>query len=113
MLALGFFAHESADGTPFHNRIRRHYPPSGFGTWSVAETLLSGPTSIDARRIVAAWLASPGHRAVVLQPAWRDAGIGVYFRRDAPGHFGGVETLVVTADFGLRSGSQSTALARP
>ena len=103
MLSAGFFAHESPDGTPFHNRIRRHYPARGWETWSVGETLLSGAVTLDARAVVAAWLTSAPHRQIVLSRNWREAGIGVFYRSDAPGSFGGTETLAVTADFGHRS----------
>ena len=107
MLVLGFFAHESVDGTPFQHRIRRHYPSRGWESWSVGETLLAMNTwATDARSIVGAWLASPRHRDIILSAGWRDAGIGAFYRDDAPGSYGGMETLVVTADFGLRSGKQ-------
>ena len=102
MLTAGFFAHESPDGTPFHNRVRRHYPSSGWQMWSVGETLLSGGTTLDARSIVQAWMNSPSHREVILSPQWRKVGIGAYIHPVAPGTFGGAEALVVTADFGLR-----------
>lgn len=104
MVLNGFFAHTSLDGTPFHDRVRRHYTSRGWATWSVGETLLanSGPT--DAGTIVAAWLRSSPHREILLTSAWRDVGIGILYRTSAPGTFGGTETLVVTADFGLREG---------
>lgn len=102
MLASGFFAHESPDGTPFHARVRRHYPKHGWQRWSVGETIVAGRGSLDARAVVASWLASPAHREIVLSPGWREVGIGAFYRPDAPGSFGGTETLAVTADFGLR-----------
>jgi uncharacterized protein YkwD len=102
MLTAGFFAHESPDGTPFHNRIRKHYPSRGWQTWSVGETLLSSGGALDARAIVAAWLASPGHRDVILTARWRKVGIGAFVHPHAPGPFGGAQALAVTADFGLR-----------
>jgi uncharacterized protein YkwD len=102
MLSLGFFAHESPDGTPFHNRIRDHYPSRGWRMWSVGETLVAGAGTLDARAIVDAWLASPSHRKVILTPTWRKVGIGAFLHPAAPGSFGGAESLVVTADFGLR-----------
>ena len=60
--------------------------------------------AMDAQAIVAAWLDSPTHRTIVLSPTWRDAGIGVLLRPEAPPTFGGTEAIVVTADFGLREG---------
>jgi uncharacterized protein YkwD len=49
----------------------------------------------SARAIVAAWLASPEHRANLLRPSFRRAGLG-----DMVGRFQGHgEARVVTADF--------------
>ena len=103
MLEKGFFAHESADGTAFSERIRKHYPSRGWRTWSVGEALLASPGSdVEAAAIVDSWLESPPHRAIILSPSWRDAGIGALYASAAPKAFGGTATLVVTADFGLR-----------
>ncbi len=105
MLEVGFFGHESADGTAFSERIRRHYTNRGWRMWSVGEALLAsqGNTAVPGA-IVEAWLESPSHRAIILSPTWRDAGIGALYAPDAPREFGGAETIVVTADFGLREG---------
>lgn len=103
MLELGFFRHDSADGTSFVDRLRRSYSDRGWDTWSVAETLVAGPPAMDARDVVAAWIGSPSHRAIILAAGWRDAGIGAMFMPVAPGDFGGTATLLVTADFGVRA----------
>jgi uncharacterized protein YkwD len=105
MLQIGFFSHESADGTAFSERIRRHYTNRGWRTWSVGEALLaSGGTTVEPEAIVEAWLGSPPHRAIILSPTWRDAGIGALYTADAPNEFGGSATVAVTADFGVREG---------
>jgi uncharacterized protein YkwD len=52
-------------------------------------------SSAAARRIVASWMASPGHRANLLRPGWRRIGIGA-LRGTFQGHSG---AMVVTADF--------------
>lgn len=110
MLAHGFFSHDSADGTAFSERIRRYYTNRGFTKWSVGEALMSSQGRVvDASAIVAAWLESPPHRAIVLSPTWRDAGIGVLYASSAPATFGGSEAIVVTADFGLREGRSGTS----
>ncbi|GIU95323.1 MAG: hypothetical protein KatS3mg012_1780 [Gaiellaceae bacterium] len=102
MVVEGFFSHTRPDGTPFHERIRRFYTRRGWSSWSVGETLYAASGTQHARAIVASWLASPPHREIILAPGWRDAGIGVAYRSSAPGVFGGRETLVVTAAFGIR-----------
>jgi uncharacterized protein YkwD len=110
MLAHGFFSHDSADGTAFSERIRRYYTNSGYARWSVGEALMSSQSRVvDAEAIVAAWLDSPPHRAIVLSPTWRDAGIGVLYAPSAPATFGGAHAIVVTADFGLRIGRAENA----
>lgn len=105
MLEYGYFSHDSVDGTAFSDRIRRYYSSRGWRTWSVGETLLASPTGgVDAEAIVAAWLDSPSHRDVILDSSWRDAGIGALYAAAAPNEYRGGETIVVTADFGLRAG---------
>ena len=105
MLEHGFFGHESHDGTAFSDRIRRHYTNRGWKTWSVGEALLASTgDTLEARAIVEAWLDSPPHRDIILSPTWRDAGIGALYAPTAPSEYGGAETIVVTADFGLRDG---------
>jgi uncharacterized protein YkwD len=109
MLAHGFFGHDSADGTDFGERIRRHYTNRGWASWSVGEALLaSSDSSLDPKAVVAAWLDSPPHRAIILSPTWREAGIGVLYAPTAPREFRGSETIVVTADFGVREGRASS-----
>ena len=105
MLDDGFFGHESADGTAFSDRIRRYYTNRGWRMWSVGEALLASQgLSIDAKAIVKAWLESPPHREIILSPTFRDMGVGALYAPAAPKAFGGAETVVVTADFGLREG---------
>jgi uncharacterized protein YkwD len=107
MLELGFFAHTAPDGTTFDSRLRQHYSDRGWQTWSVGETLLATSEGLDAREIVAAWLESRSHRAIILSSTWREAGIGAQHAASPPRTFGRLPTTVVTADFGLRSGRTS------
>jgi uncharacterized protein YkwD len=109
MLIHGFFSHDSADGTAFSERIRRHYTNAGYARWSVGEALMAAQAhAVDAEAIVKAWLDSPSHRTIILSPTWRDTGIGVLHDSSAPATFGGAEAIVVTADFGLREGRAGT-----
>jgi uncharacterized protein YkwD len=110
MLEVGFFGHDSADGTAFSDRIRRHYTNRGWRFWSVGEALLASQAqAIDARQIVEDWLESPPHREIILSTTWRDAGIGAFYTPIAPNEYGDAPTIVVTADFGLRQGKLGTA----
>jgi uncharacterized protein YkwD len=110
MLSVGFFEHDSADGTGFSDRIRRYYRSRGWESWSVGETLLASQgREIAASAIVSAWLRSPPHREIVLAPSWRDVGVGALYAASAPPGLGGGEAIVVTADFGQRSGRPAGA----
>jgi uncharacterized protein YkwD len=99
----GFFAHESADGTPFWRRIERFYVDRGFSSWEVGENIFwQSPTSAAAVSVVRSWLASPGHRENVLSRSWRDVGVGAISLPRAPGVYGGAPVTIVTVDFGKR-----------
>jgi uncharacterized protein YkwD len=99
----GAFTHTSADGSSLSDRIARFYGQRGFSRWSVGETLLWGPVSISPDAALRAWLDSPPHRKIILEPKWRDIGIVALVLNGAQGDFGGHDVVVVTSDFGLRS----------
>lgn len=104
MLVEGFFAHESPDGTRFDARVERYYPSRGFGFWRVGENLAAMTGVMTAEDAVEMWLASPPHRRLIFDPAWRDAGLGA-LRAEATGVFpGSGEASVVTLDVGVRRG---------
>jgi uncharacterized protein YkwD len=99
----GFFAHESADGTPFWRRIERFYGGRGFRSWAVGENIFwQSPAAAAAVGVVRSWLASPGHRANVLSRDWRDVGVGAVSLPTAPGVYRGSPVTIVTVDFGKR-----------
>ena len=103
MVTVGFFSHESRNGTSFSQRLSRFYARSASG-WTVGENLaMFSGVAPTARAIVEAWMASPGHRANVLRQQFRDAGIAVVHHPSAAGVFGGLPTWVVTFDAGRRS----------
>jgi uncharacterized protein YkwD len=94
MLDANYFAHESRDGGPFDERVRRYAKHRSLG-----ETLamLGGCGKGSARRVVRMWMGSPGHRAILLSSAYRRVGLG-----KRTGDLGGSKACVVTADFGSR-----------
>ena len=98
---FGFFAHESRDGSPFHERIARFYEPGG-GGWSVGENLLWSTPGLDARAAVELWMRSPGHRKNILTPRWREIGLSAVSVSAAPGVFGGRDVVIITTNFGVR-----------
>lgn len=102
MATQGFFTHESLNGTPFWRRVEQSYGPRTHG-WTVGENLaMFGGSTPTADDIVAAWMASPPHRANLLRPIFREAGVGIVFNPIAGGVFGGEPTWVVTLDVGRR-----------
>ena len=103
MLDDGYFAHESADGTPFWKRLTPYYSAAPHGTWSVGENLLWSSPDVDADRALQLWMASPEHRQNILTPRWREIGIAAVHADTAPGLYDGAPVTVITTDFGVRS----------
>lgn len=103
MAQSGLFQHESPDGTSFDQRVRHFYGSGGFRNWSVGETLVWQSPSANAAQVVAAWLASPPHREILLDRTFREIGVSAVQDSDAPGDFEGLAATIVTADFGFRT----------
>ena len=102
MAKLGFFSHDSANGQSFSQRLAQVYSPRGFHSWTVGENLVWGGPDIGAASAFKAWLGSPPHRANLLNPRWREVGLGAVHSTNAPGVYGGRAATIVTADFGAR-----------
>jgi uncharacterized protein YkwD len=90
MLRRDFLSHSSSDGTPMPSRVRRYTGADWVGE-NIAAVSRRGST---ARRVVRMWMASPGHRAVLLSPSGRRIGVA---RR--AGRLGSAKRAVITADF--------------
>jgi uncharacterized protein YkwD len=103
MVTDGYFAHHSFDGTAFWRRLETFYPQPSTGSWSVGENLLWTSGSLDPKQALAMWMASPPHRANILNPNWREIGIASASRADAPGTYDDLNVTVVTTDFGVRT----------
>ena len=52
------------------------YPLAGYRSWSVGENLLWSSPGVDPARALDLWMGSPEHRANILNPRWREIGIG-------------------------------------
>jgi uncharacterized protein YkwD len=103
MARLGFFSHDSANGQSFSARLARVYTLGGYRRWAVGENLVWGGPDIAAARAFRLWVASPPHRANLLDARWREVGLGAVHASSAPGVYGGRPATVVTADFGSRT----------
>lgn len=102
MASNGYFDHSSRDGTPFWKRVDQWYGSSGYSSWSVGENLLWLSPSVTPARAVAVWMASPEHRANILNPKWREVGVAAVHVNGAPGVYRGLPVTVITTDFGAR-----------
>jgi len=103
MAVGGFFAHESRDGSSFERRVARYYPARARHAWSVGENLAWASPDLDASQALSLWMQSPGHRVNLLNPAWREIGLGAVHVDAASGVYDGLAVTVITADFGVRS----------
>ena len=78
MVANRYFAHEGRDGSKPAQRIRAAGYLSDGGAWRIGENLAWGTGELASpKAIMAAWMNSPGHRANILMPAYREVGFGV------------------------------------
>lgn len=86
MLVRGYFRHESPEGRTPHERAKDGTPyalaASGENLWGAQGDQPLEPERLP-RIIVDTWLASPGHRANILNPAFTDLGVGVAQRGNA------------------------------
>jgi uncharacterized protein YkwD len=103
MARLGYFSHNSASGAPFSRRIVLYYPARGYRSWTAGENLLWASPDVGAARALKMWLASPPHRANLLDPDWRELGLSAVHSTSAPGVYENAPATIVTADFGARS----------
>jgi uncharacterized protein YkwD len=78
MVERGYFEHDSPGGSTFVDRIRRTGYLATDGPWVVGEVLAwCSAECATPRGIVSAWLASPPHRRVLLDPRFAEVGVGV------------------------------------
>jgi uncharacterized protein YkwD len=79
MVSLDYFDHVSPSGLTPVGRVRADgYIPSPSVGYVIGENLAWGTLSLATpEAIVAAWTASPGHLANILESQYRDTGVGV------------------------------------
>lgn len=98
MVKRRYFSHVSRGGTAFSTRIKRTGYLRGAGRALLGENLAWGSGRLATpRAIVRTWMSSPGHRANILKPAFREVGIGVVRARPA-----GTPGATYAAEFGRR-----------
>lgn len=92
LLRAGVFQHDSLDGAPFWTRlVAAGFPASRRMGENLA--MVSGCDRSAARETVTMWMASPGHRANLLNPRFRFVGSGAATDADC-------SLTILTADYG-------------
>ena len=96
-----FFAHVAPDGSSMVDRIRRTaYLRGSVRRWTVGENLAWGAgRRATPEQTVAAWMASPGHKANILSRAFAEIGIGVTLGAPVRGQSG---AATYVTNFGAR-----------
>jgi uncharacterized protein YkwD len=75
MLARGYFAHESPEGKTVRERARA----AGYDWRNIGENVAEGQFSVD--EVMDTWLHSPGHRGNLLDPEFKELGVGLALGR--------------------------------
>ncbi len=103
MLAKGYWAHVSPDGKePWH-----WIAQAGYSYNRAGENLAKDFK--DTISVTQAWMASPGHRANILNPNYKEIGVAV-----VSGPFNGYDTVIVVQMFGEPFGNGvANALTQP
>lgn len=100
MVVHGYFAHEGPGGSMDNRISRAGYLASG-GQFVIGEDIGGGGGLLGSpMAVVRDWMHSPPHRRNILDPHFRDAGVGV--ARGFP-YGGGDRAATYTVDFGARS----------
>lgn len=107
MAKVGYFRHELRyQGTwkAFGTWIHWYWPGPGYTSWAAGENLAWGAPDLGVRKTVSMWMASPGHRANLLNASWTRVGVSIVHVTDPVGTYSSHdEVTIVTADFGRRS----------
>lgn len=75
MSANSYFSHTSRDGRTMQDRIRMAgYTYNGFKSYEVGENIAEGPQTITD--VMDGWLKSPGHCKNLMNPGFKEIGIG-------------------------------------
>lgn len=101
MVKRGCFAHQCPNEGSLSTRLRRaDYLHAGLSMWAYGENLIwSELWMTKPRNMVRAWMGSPDHRANILNPNFREIGVGSH---DGSPYDRRSQAATFTTDFGLR-----------
>jgi uncharacterized protein YkwD len=107
MVSEHFFSHETPDGKNVVDRVE----PTGYipdsGDWVVGENLAWGSGALSTpQAIVNGWMNSPGHKANILAPDYKDIGLAAAMGSPSTSQSGGT---VYVNNFGAKSGADTEA----
>lgn len=75
-----YFSHDSLDGSSASDRAKNE----GYNYSTFGENIAAGQATPED--VVQAWMNSPGHRANILNPNFKDIGIGYYYLANDSGY---------------------------
>ena len=81
MLDRGFFAHKS----PSNTTVRERATKAGYKWRNIGENIAEGQRSVD--EVLQTWMDSPGHRRNMLEPKFREIGIGLVTGKGRDGEY--------------------------
>ena len=101
MMNKACFAHQCSGEATVESRLRKvDYIRGSLARWAYGENLAYGRDGASTpKTMVKAWMRSPGQRGTLLNPTYRDIGVG--FESGIPGSRK-ADGGTFTADFGLR-----------
>jgi uncharacterized protein YkwD len=71
MLSRSYFAHKSPEGRSVRDRAEN----AGYTWRAIGENIAEGQSSVD--EVMDTWMNSPGHRRNILDPAFKELGVGI------------------------------------
>jgi uncharacterized protein YkwD len=103
MVERRYFAHESPGGDNPADRARRSGYLRRADEWRIGEILIwTRGAPLTAEAAVDAWLISPSHRRIMLQPPYEDVGVGIVAGAPA-GRPEAQPATTIAVSFGRRS----------
>lgn len=107
LVAGSYFSHTGRDGSDVLDRIERAGYIEDDRGWRVGENLAWGTGALATpSSIMQAWMNSPGHRENILNPSYREIGIGVVAGN--PAHTDGTGATYAT-EFGVIEAAEAVA----
>ena len=80
MLSRAYFAHESPEG----KTVRERATAAGYDWRSIGENIAEGQLTVT--EVMDTWMHSPGHRRNILDPGFRELGVGLALGRSGEGY---------------------------